>query len=538
MKTRYIALAISLFVSLSGIAQHNEEVTIEGTYRPKVNKVDKILMQPVKPQQSFEMPGTEVRVLDIEHRFQHELEKMSPLYYNGSNGQMPEAAKNFLMAGFGSRISPVFLYKHNSNLTKNLGLGVGIKHYSSWLDIKDYAPTSFMNNAFNVGLTSSKYKNVQLGWEVYYKNDMYHYYGFDPQQIYNTIGTSFGLTSTTTRNGEFVNDLNIDYHYLFGKLDGGGKEHSAMLSYDLGYVDSWWGKKNYPQKLGLALGTQYANDQFPGQAGEDHLIFKVNPYFEMKDDFYRLHLGVRMDGATDFVTTTGMLSVHPDLKGSLSVIDNAVEFYAGLNGGRKLFTYSDMITDNPFVDTRLNMEVTTVKLGFEGGIRTHLMKTMDIHVGVRYRHTDNDPFFHEVSATTAKPYNSFDVVYDETRTVSVMGNVRWLATDKMVVDAAFTYNNYKMTNEAHPWFRPGLEGDLKLSYRFTDAFGMNANFLYQGQRWAMNDVFDLGLGADWHVNDQLTVFAKLNNMANQRYQLYYDYPVGGIQAFAGLKIRF
>ena len=112
-----VLLILAITLTLGLFAQHNEEVTIEGTYRPKVNKVDKILMQAETPQQSFEMPGTEVHVLDIEHRFPLELDKLSALNYKGKNAQTPEAAKNFLMAGFGSRISPVFLYKHNSNLT-------------------------------------------------------------------------------------------------------------------------------------------------------------------------------------------------------------------------------------------------------------------------------------------------------------------------------------------------------------------------------------------------------------------------------------
>ena len=64
MRIKHILLVISFSLSLSLFAQHNEEVTIEGTYRPKVNKVDKILMQPEAPKQSFEMPDTEVSVLD------------------------------------------------------------------------------------------------------------------------------------------------------------------------------------------------------------------------------------------------------------------------------------------------------------------------------------------------------------------------------------------------------------------------------------------------------------------------------------------
>ena len=551
MKTKNIAFALALFMSVSAFAQHNEEVTIEGSYRPKVNKVDKILIQPEKPQQSFEMPSTEVEVLDIEYRFPLELEKFNALSYSGQN-QTPKPAKNFLMAGFGSRISPVFLYKHNSNLTKNLGLGVGIKHYSSWLDMKDYAPSSFMNNAFDIGLTSNKYKDVQLGGNVYYKNDICHYNGYEPQQVYNTIGARFGLASKPTRNGEYVNDLDLDYHYLFGKV-GGGKEHNATLGYDLAYVDSWWGKKNHPQKLGMALGVQYANTAFDGRPNVDRMIFKVNPYFEMKDDFYRLHLGVRMDGGTKFESANGFLTVHPDLKGSLFVLNNILEFYAGMDGGRKLYTYSDLINENPFVGSALDLEVTTVKLGFEGGIRTNIMKTIDLHVGVRYRHTLNDPFYvvrgQVVDAQIVD--NLYNVFYDETYLTSVVADVRWLASDQVAVDAGVTYNNYQMGMLDHALFRPEIEGRLKVNYNPTSSLSLYSSLLYQdgryarSQAWVLTDpsvklkaVLDLGLGADYKVAEDVTVFAKVNNLLHQKYQLYYNYPVNGIEFFAGLKMTF
>lgn len=563
---KIVFLTLSLTLSVGLFAQHNEEVTIEGTYRPKVNKVNKILLNPETPQQVFEMPGTEVQLLEIEHRFPLELDKLTALDYYGKNAGAHEPAKNFLMAGFGSRISPMFLYNHNSKLTKNLGLGVGIKHYSSWLDIKDYAPSSFMNNAFAIGLTSSKYKGIQMGGKVFYKNDMYHYYGVNlaetsltdvqieqycPRQTYNTIGTHFELASTTTRNGAFVHDLGVDYHYLFAKT--GGKEHFAGMSYDLGYVDSWWGKKNHPQKIGVALGVQYDNTAFGSSTGDNRLIFKVNPYFEMKDDFYRLHLGVRMDGATKFESTARLLSVHPDVKGSLFVLDNTLEFYAGLNGGRKLVSYSDLIEENPYVAPRLNMEVTTVKLGFEGGLRAHLMNTLDAHVGVRYRHTLNDPFYIVYGRTVGGHAleNMFDVFYDESHLTSVLADVRWLVFDKVAIDAGVTYNNYQLAVLGRALYRPKFEAKLKVNYDPTENLSLYSSFLFQNGRFArtqspylivpsfeMKPVMDLGLGADFRVNDQLAVFAKVNNLLHQKYQLYYNYPVNGIEFFAGLKMTF
>ena len=578
---RHITLAVALTLTLGLFAQHNEEVTIEGTYRPKVNKVDKILPQPEKPQQTFEMPGAETKVLDIEHMFPLQLEKLNALNYMGMNSSAPQSAKNFLMAGFGTRISPVFLYKHNSKLTKNLGLGVGIKHYSSWLDMEGYAPSSFMNNAFEVGLTSSKYKNVQLGGNVYYKNDMVHYYGVNllnhpltdeqielccPKQIYNTIGGHFGMAPATTRTGEVNHHLSVDYHYTFDKTYA--REHSVETEYGLGYTQSWWGNKSHPQKIGMDLGFQW--EHFDSNHVENFLpvinqwslyLIKVNPFFEMGDEFYKLHLGVRLDGVNRVQNGDQFLAVRPDVSGSLYVLNKKLEFYAGLNGGRKLTTYSNLITENPFVGRKLSMLAQNVKLGFDGGVRTNIGEVVDLHLGVRYRHTDNDPFFvHDRSVPEWQGFpNKYDVVYDETQLVSVLADMRVKLRDGFTVDMGFAYNNYKMTNEDCPWHRPKMEGKLKLTYDVNDHLAFNTTFLYQGERYAkdwhygpywmnkyppqdevikLKDVYDLSLGADYRFNDQLSVFAKLDNVLNQKYQLYYGYPVEGIQFFGGLKMTF
>lgn len=563
MKIKYFAIAAALFLGISAFAQHNEEVTIEGTYRPKVNKVDKIVLQPETPEQKFEMPGTEIHLMDIDRRFPLELEKMSAQNYSGKNARMPETTNNFLLAGFGTRISPVFLYKHNSKLTKNLGLGVGIKHYSSWLDIKDYAPSSFMNNAFEIGLTSSKYKNIQLSGGVYYKNDMVHYYGVNlanmplteaqmeqycPRQTYNTIGGHFGLASTTTRVGEWSHSGGVDYRHTF---DGTyAREHFAGVDYGLAYTQNWWGNKSHPQKLGMDLAFQYEN-----YSSNELFLMKFNPFFEMGDAFYKLHLGVRMDGVNRVQNKDRILAVRPDINGSLYVLNKKLEFYAGLNGGRELMTYSDVIDENPFVECDLAMLAKNVKLGFDGGVRTNIAEVVDLHLGVRYRHTDNDPLFVSSYLSNAVPfpdnkpiYNAFDLVYDETQSVSVLADMRLKLRGGFAADLNFAYNDWNPTNEEYAWYRPEMEGKLKLTYEVNEKLAFNTTFLYQGGRYAkypprfesrkLGDVYDLGLGADYRVNDQLSVFAKLDNVLNQKYQLFYDYPVAGIQFFAGLKMRF
>lgn len=573
---RHILIAILALMAIPTFAQHDEQVTVEGKYRPKVNKVNKLVLQPETPQPSYTFPSSEVNPKEAKQKFALDLEKIAPTAFAAKDDKLVTPTQNFLMAGLGSRLSPLFFYKHNSLLTKTLGLGVGIKHNSSWLNIKDYAPSSYMNNAFDISLSTSKFDGLQLDGGVYYNNDMYHFYGINlletplteeelaiyaPKITYNKVGAHVGLASTTTRVGELSHDAHLDYFYM---LD---REHAIDFGYLLGYAGNFWGDKSHPQKLGLDLGFQY--DYCYGQGDNlfvvDRILFKVNPFFEMSDEFYRLHLGVRMDGATRDSDEANFLAVRPDLSGSLFVLDKKLEFYAGLNGGRKLLRFSEVVDDNPFVSSYLNPSlcVQNVKLGFDGGVRTNILEIVDLHLGVRYRHTDKDPLFvyHIPEADLLPPgadpiLNGFDLVYDETQLVTVMGDVRVKMRNSLTVDLGFAYNNCKPTVEEYAWYRPTTEGKLKLTYDLNDKLAFNSTFLYQGGRYdkvwdgvvdwqnfnftaeKLKDVFDLSIGADYKVNDQITAFALLDNVAHQKYHLYYNYPVTGIQFFAGVKLRF
>jgi len=284
----------------------------------------------------------------------------------------------------------------------------------------------------------------------------------------------------------------------------------------------------------------------------DLYLFKVNPFFEMGGEYYKLRLGVRLDGVNRIQEEDKFFAVRPDVSGSLFVLNKKLEFYAGLNGGRKLLTYSEIITENPFVENNLMLLAQNVKLGFEGGMRTNIMEFVDLHLGVRYRHTDNDSFYvlkYEF-VDNELISNKFDLIYDETKLVTVMADVRVKLRNSLTADLGFAYNNCKPTNEEYAWYRPTTEGKLKLTYDLNDKLAFNTTFLYQGGRYAkvftsdgyqsekMKDVFDLSLGADYKVNDQLTAFVLLDNVACQKYQLYYNYPVTGIQLFAGVKLKF
>ena len=579
MKKRILIISLAL-LTMQVYAQHDEQVTVEGKYRPKVNKVNKIVLNPETPQPSYDyFPSSEVNHKEAKQKFALDVTKIAPMAFASKNDKIVTPTENFLMAGFGTRLSPLFLYKHNSMLTKTLGLGVGVKHNSSWLNIKDYAPSGYMNNAFDVNLTTSKFDGFQLDGGVYYKNDMYHYYGMSlpvdmteaqieeacPRQTYNTIGAHVGMASTSTRVGVLNHSGSVDYRYTFDRFDK--REHYGDLEYNMDYAQSWWGKKSHPQKLGLNLGFLFDNFTYSDdRPANNRFLLKIKPFFEMSDEFYRLHLGLRLDDAID--EGDHFFSFRPDLSGSLFVFNRKLEFYAGLNGGHDLTSFGELIEENPFLGELNPIAFQNVKLGFEGGIRTNIVEIVDLHMGVRYRYVDHDPLFQQNKRDVTLPipegaeipiWNSYRLVYDETQTVSVLANIRVKLRNSFTADMGFAYNHYKLAREEYAWYRPKAEGKLKLTYDVNERLAFNTTFLYQGGRYAKVwnyagldgdakfppqydikrcDVYDLSVGADYKVNDQITAFALLDNVACQKYQLYYNYPVTGIQFFAGVKLIF
>ena len=105
---RYILIFSIVLLAMQVFAQHDEQVTVEGKYRPKVNKVSKLQLNPETPQPSYDLPSTEVNPMEAKQKFSLDLEKIAPTGYAAKNDKLVEPTKNFLMAGIGTRLSPIF----------------------------------------------------------------------------------------------------------------------------------------------------------------------------------------------------------------------------------------------------------------------------------------------------------------------------------------------------------------------------------------------------------------------------------------------
>jgi outer membrane cobalamin receptor len=107
-----------------------------------------------------------------------------------------------------------------------------------------------------------------------------------------------------------------------------------------------------------------------------------------------------------------------------------------------------------------------------------------------------------------------------------------------------------MSTQEKAWHKPNLTAGfetyfiiktrLTLSMYFTANSGMYAK-TYSGNEVRaelMKGWLDLGLGAEYRITDRFSAFLKLNNLLNQGYERWYNYPVQGLNVLAGVGFSF
>lgn len=564
MKNKSLILSI-LFVFIGFIANaqsHNEQVTVEGSYRPQIKRSERLVKTPETPDNEFNIPNYKADARDFNYGYNMEVETMSAISYKAEYGV--EGKNNFLKAGIGTRLSPVFLFRHYSDISRNMSLGVGVKHYSSWLDQKDYKKSSFMNNAFNV-MAVNKFRGGQLRSFVDYKYDMYHLRAYD--NVMNPNGRnihSMNVGAKWLSNGSSYRDFYTEFggDYRATWIPGGTTEHQLNGNAHMAYSDNWFDNKNINELQTVAADVDLNYDNvYQGQ-----LLVAVNPYFTMSGDFYHVHAGLRVD-----FKTGDNVGFYPDVLGSVFVLDNSLEFYAKFGGRSKINTFADIIAENPFVTTNFTnfseFGYEKTKFDFQAGVKSKIANNIDAHLGVRYRTIKNSVFyipdydFYAIYEEDATVYHlqAFDLLFNDYNVTNIIADVRWKAMEKLNVAAELSINKYTMKanipegnhiayyDYQEAWYKPSFTMTLRGDYQFDETWKFNAAMMLMGKRWAKNlggsseqlkPAFDMQIGADYKIQEDLAAFVEIHNLFNNKYQLYYNYPSLGFELFAGIKYRF
>lgn len=557
-----IATIILLFIcTLTNAQSHNEEVTIEGSYTPQIKKSERIESKPVMPENKFSIPFYEVNTEDFFYGYKVDLEPVSPQQYTSKNIQ--EITYNFIKAGLGTRLSPDIIFRHYSDLSKKTSLGLGVAHNSTWLGMKDYPNSIYMNNNFNVSM-NNRFSGFQLHSYIDYKYDMYNM-NQDPaidtitvpnsKRNIQSLNIRLLANNNQTSYKSLYDEFMLDYTYT--GIINGVQENHLMFNAHIEHSNSWFKKKNGIQTLSADINAEF------NAISQTLFVIAANPRLDFDGEYYNLHLGFRVDAKTN---STSMGGIYPDIKGSLYLFSRNMEFYAGLGGKTKINTLKEILSENPFIISDLtNMgefDYEKTRFDFQGGLKLKVLNMINGHVGVRYRKIENKVFY----ASSLTQPGAFDIILNNCHVFNFYADLHVKINDKIKVVGDFAYNDYDFIKErttadfpvtiAHAWYKPKVEFALRGVYKYNDKWNFNIASYFEGKRYALTDITkyeneydfdgvkelkpicDIQLGCDYNFNDDLSFYAEIKNLIHNKYQMYYGYPSYGFQMFLGFKYRF
>ena len=322
------------------------------------------------------------------------------------------------------------------------------------------------------------------------------------------------------------------------------QEHLLKFKAHLEHSNSWFQYSEGTQTLIADVNAEISN------IGQTLFLLAFNPHLDFNSDFYSLRLGLCVDVKTNSTSVGG---IYPDIRGSLYVFKKNIEFYAGLCGGTKINTLKEVLAENPFVVSNLSntseLDYEKTKIEFLGGVKFKALNKLSGNIGVRYRRIDNHIFY----VNSIDETGTFDIILNNCNVFNFITDLQFKLRETIKVNAYFSYNKYGLLNDVdnanyqEAWYKPEIEFALKGLYNINEHWDVNLATYIEGYRYALTEdknieklkpICDIQLGCNYHLNKNLAFYGEIKNLIHNKYQMYYNYPSYGIQAFIGFKYRF
>jgi outer membrane receptor protein involved in Fe transport len=456
-------------------------------------------------------------------------------------------------------------------------VGAMLRHLSSQGGIKNVELDDNFSNT-SIDLTyGSKSKNLSWNGDLGYQLQRYNWYGLNPV-LYE------GLTPGD--KDLFLNEINpkqtYQNIYLGGKLtmnEGAFKEAIFRFNHFSDAFSS--GENRFVAKpslqfdvMDVKLKTDFVLDYINGKFQKDYFDVSgikygftnvgFKPSFQINKDDFSVNVGVgifySMATETGIASAKNKLFVYPSITGSYKVVGDLMVAYAGAEGTLKQNSFQDFTNENFFVSPNLMIAPTDQKYDVYIGLKGKLANTIGYNIRGSVMNEDNKALFknnvYDVTNTNDSGYangNSFGVVYDNIKTVSFFGELKADFSKNVSLGINGTFFSYATKDEAEAWNLPGIKLGSTIDFNLTPKWYAGANVFFVGERKdqyinlsltnpvtdvTLDSYFDLNTHVGYKHNERLTFFLKGNNLANQNYQKWMNYPVQGIQVLLGANYKF
>lgn len=443
------------------------------------------------------------------------------------------------------------------------------RHHSSQGGIKDVLLNDeFYDTALNVGYGQN---NRDMSWNVDlgYQNQIYNWYGLPEDFDVSLIPT---ITPSHTYNTITVGG-NIDFdESVFSKIAAKFTHFSDNFSSSENrfYVKPTFKVDVMEQSINTNIIVDHVNGSFENNYLNDNTEplkynftnFGIEPSFVVNENNWTLELGAGIFYSLDSENSGNKLFFYPKVNASYKLVGDLMIFYTGVNGGLKQNSYADFVTENPFLSPTLAIAPTDNQYTVFAGLKGKLANNISYNLTGSYLNEKNKALFksNDYSENASnEDYafgNSFNVVYQDVRTYRFYAELKADFSENVTFGVNGTFNSYKSDGNLEAWNLPAIEVSSNLDVNITKQWYAGLNVFYVGERKDMQTrqtdfaipipgvpvtlkgYFDANAHLGYKFSERLTFFLKLNNIGNQAYEKWLNYPVQGFQVLGGANYKF
>lgn len=380
--------------------------------------------------------------------------------------------------------------------------------------------------------------------------------GIQPQQTYNTIT----LGGKMDFNNSFFKEASLKFNHFSDAYGSSENRFYVKPSFQIEMMDKSIKTNVIVDYLGGSFEKNYWNTNTK-KIEYGFTNFGIAPSFEMQQDDWTLHFGAGIFYSLDTKNSNNKFFIYPQINASYKVVGDLMIFYAGAEGNLEQNSYMDFVNENPFVSPTLSISPTDKQYDIFAGLKGKLANNVSYNIRGSYVNERNKALYksndyNEGSMNEDYAFgNSLQVVYDDMKTVRFFGELKADFSENITFGINGTFSSFTNDVQKEAWNLPTIKLNSNLDFDITKKWYAGVNVFYVGERKdqklntdivyliipspvTLKAYFDLNAHVGFKYSDRLTAFLRGNNIANQAYEKWLNYPVQGLQVVVGANYKF
>lgn len=514
-------------------------IEITSSFKPVLREAAKINFNAAPPAADNSKPVLQYNVPSQNLLFKYQPVPLQPMALQPDSADSWQNS-NYIKLGLGNVIIPYIQAGFSFGDHKNTFYNIFADHY----DAKGSLPFQ-KNNHTSVAATATYKTDKNLEWsgKLGFKSDQYFLYGYQPstlvftkdqlRQQFQSFGGNLSLRNMTATEYGINYNPNIKISVFSGKNDiHKATEANAVLNVPV--------QKTIGDNLSVNLGltADLTNFRPRDTATIQNNLFYISPSVQYTKN--GLHISAGLIPAWD--NKKGALL--PNIMADITTKDQRFTIQLGWIGYFDKGSYERFVSINPWIAqpvSLLNTRMEERYIGFKGSVLNQF--TYNAKIG--FNTYKNMALF----ANDTIDGKTFVTLYTPSMNAFVFhGELGYRKGENFSATAKLTLNQFSGIKEQDAaWGLLPLEFDALLRWKILKALWLRTDLnLWGGADYRTltkevrngESAYDMSLGLEYKLTKKFNLWFQMNNLFNNKYERWHQYPVYGFNVLGGIVFSF